>query len=159
MSAAFANFAAAVYPAFNRSRLNAPETMMLGYRVSGAGTEETMLAKLFSGILYNGQAGLIDLNLNQQQKVLDAGAFLSEWKEYTVITFAADPREGQTLEECEQLLLAEIEKVKRGEFDEWLLKAVINDYKLSRIKSFESNSSRASAFVNTFVKGIDWGDC
>ncbi|HRF76238.1 MAG TPA: insulinase family protein [Chitinophagales bacterium] len=133
------------------------ETMMLGYRVSGAGTEETMLAKLFTGILYNGQAGLIDLDLNQQQKVLDAGAFLSEWKEYTVITFAADPREGQSLEECEQLLLAEIEKVKRGEFDEWLLKAVINDYKLSRIKSFESNSSRASAFVNTFVKGIDWG--
>lgn len=134
------------------------ETMMMGYRLPGANTKESTMAKLVTGILYNAQAGLIDLDLNQQQKVLDAGAYSTEWKEYSVLTLSADPRDGQTLEECEQLLLAEIEKLKRGEFDEWLIKAVVNDYELSRTKSFESNTGRASAFVNTFVKGVDWGN-
>ena len=133
------------------------ETMMMGYRLPGANTKESTIAKLLNGILFNQQAGLIDLNLNQQQKVLDAGSYVTEWKEYTVLTLSADPRDGQTLEECEQLLLAEIEKIKRGEFDEWLIKAVVNDFRLSRTKSFESNSGRASAFVNTFVKSVDWG--
>ncbi|MFI5172862.1 MAG: M16 family metallopeptidase [Chitinophagales bacterium] len=133
------------------------ETMMMGYRLPGANTKETTIAKLIAGILSNGQAGLIDLDLNQEQKVLDAGVFNSEWKEYDVFTLSADPREGQSLEDCEKLLMAEIEKLKKGEFDEWLIKAVVNDYRLSRTKTFESNQGRASAFVNTFVKGVDWG--
>jgi predicted Zn-dependent peptidase len=132
------------------------ENMMMGYRLPGANTRDITLAKLVSGILYNGQAGLIDLELNQQQKVLDAGAFASEWKEYGNLILSADPREGQTLEECEKLLLEEIEKLKMGEFEEWLLDAVINDYRLQRIKMFESNQGRASAFVNVFIKNIDW---
>jgi len=133
------------------------ETMMLGYRFPGAGSEESTLAKLVAAILYNQQAGLIDLDLNQEQKVLAAAAYISEWREYSVLTLAADPREGQTLQECETLLLAEIEKLKRGEFDEWLLDAVIKDFELARTKSFESNSGRASAFVNVFIKRMDWG--
>ena len=133
------------------------ESMTMGYRLPGANTKETTMAKLIAGILYNGQAGLIDLDLNQQQKVLDAAAFISEWKEYDVFTLSSDPREGQTLEDCEKLLLAEIDKLKNGEFDEWLIKAVVTDFRLSRTKSFESNSGRAGSFVNTFVKSIDWG--
>jgi len=133
------------------------ETMMMGYRMPGANTKDNTIAKLVAGILYNQQAGLIDLDLNQQQKVLDAGAYYSEWKEYGVLTLSADPREGQSLEECEQLLLAELNKLKKGEFDEWLIKAVVNDFKLSRTKSFESNAGRANAFVNVFIKNIEWG--
>ncbi len=131
--------------------------VQLGYRVPGANTEDNIIAKLIAGMLYNQQAGLLDLDLNQQQKVLDAAAYHTEWRDYSVLTLAADPRDGQTLEECEQLLQAELEKIRKGEFDEWLMKAVINDYQLSRTKSFESNSGRAGAFVNTFIRGIDWG--
>lgn len=132
-------------------------SMEMGYRLPGANTKESTIAKLVAGMLFNQQAGLIDLDLNQQQKVLDAAAYYTEWKEYGVFTLAADPRDGQSLEDCEKLLLEEIDKLRKGEFDDWMIKAVVNDNRLSRIKSFESNNGRASAFVSAFVKGIDWG--
>ena len=132
-------------------------TLMMGWKFPGANTQEALIGELVAGMLFNGQAGLIDLDLNQQQKVLYARASYTEWRDYSVLNMVADPREGQTLEECEQLLLAQVEKLRKGEFDDWLIKAVVNDYKLSRTKSFESNSGRANAFVNAFIRGIDWG--
>lgn len=42
--------------------------MMMGFRMPGANTKDNTIAKLVAGILYNQQAGLIDLDLNQQQK-------------------------------------------------------------------------------------------
>ena len=132
-------------------------SLMMGWKFPGANTKEGMLGELVAGMLYNAQAGLIDLNLNQQQKVLSAQTYYTEWRDYSVLTMTASPRDGQTLEECEQLMLAQIEKLRKGEFDDWLINAVVNDYKLSRTRSFETNSGRASAFVSAFIRGIEWG--
>ncbi|HNA58207.1 MAG TPA: insulinase family protein, partial [Chitinophagales bacterium] len=55
--------------------------VQLGYRVPGANTEDNIIAKLIAGMLYNQQAGLLDLDLNQQQKVLDAAAYHTEWRD------------------------------------------------------------------------------
>src|ERR1035437_6674174 len=46
------------------------ENVMLGYRFAGANTKEADMLMLLSKILSNGKAGLLDLNLNQKQKVL-----------------------------------------------------------------------------------------
>lgn len=131
--------------------------MVMGWRVPGANTEESLLAELVAGMLYNQQAGLIDLNLLQQQKVLDAAAYYTEWRDYGVLNLMADPRDGQSLEECEQLLLQQVDKLRKGEFDDWLIRAVVNDYTLARTRSFESNQGRANAFVNAFILGVEWG--
>ena len=68
------------------------------------------------------------------------------------------PKEGQTLEEVRDLLLEQIEAIKRGEFEDWLIPAIINDLKLSEIRSYESNRQRAGAFVSAFIKGTPWKD-
>ena len=68
------------------------------------------------------------------------------------------PKEGQTLEEVKDLLLAEIEALKKSDFPDWLIPAIINDLKLRQIKRYESNWSRSSAFVNAFVKNLKWED-
>ncbi|MBC8048263.1 MAG: insulinase family protein, partial [Fimbriimonadaceae bacterium] len=132
------------------------ESLSMGYRLPGAKTSDITVAKLAAGILSNGQAGLIDLDLVQEQKVLYANAFTYELTDYGVFWLSADPREGQTLEDCETLLLQEMEKLKKGEFDEWLIDAVVNDKRLALTKSYENNGSRASAFVDCFIKGLDW---
>ncbi len=50
--------------------------VMLGWRLPGATTPRpTSGHRRF--VLYNGQAGLIDLDLNQQQKVLSAYGYAS----------------------------------------------------------------------------------
>ena len=61
-------------------------------------------------------------------------------------------------DELKDLLTAEVEKVKNGDFPDWLLPAIISDMKLSKIKVYESNSSRANEFVQSFIQRIEWKD-
>ena len=67
-------------------------------------------------VLSNSQAGLVDLNLNQQQKVLNASCFPYTLKDYSTHILYGTPKQGQSLDEVKDLLLAEVEKVKNGHF-------------------------------------------
>jgi DNA-binding protein YbaB len=42
------------------------------------------------------------------------------------------------LDEVRDLLISQIELLKKGEFPDWLIPAIINDLKLRRIKEYES---------------------
>jgi hypothetical protein len=64
-------------------------------------------------ILSNSSVGLLDLNLNQSQKVLSSSSSPIFMKDYSVHYFGGNPREGQSLEEVKNLILGQIEKVKR----------------------------------------------
>jgi predicted Zn-dependent peptidase len=107
-------------------------------------------------ILSNSQAGLIDLNLNQEQKVLQASCFPYVLKDYSTHILFGVPKQNQTLEQVKELLLQQIELVKNGDFPDWLIPAIINDLKLSKTKKLENNSSRADNFVKSFILDIDW---
>ena len=115
-----------------------------------------MKMQLIDMILDNGSAGLIDLNLVQAQKVLRAGCYPSVNHDYSWHQFYGEPREGQTLEEVRDLILAQIEHVKKGEFEDWILGAVLKDLKLNELRRFESNRGRANSFVNAFIMRDDW---
>ena len=134
------------------------EYLYMGYRFPGANTRESDLVTLVDMILANSAAGLLDLNLNQSQKVLSSGSFVIAMKDYSAHILTGNAREGQTLEEVKNLLLEQIEKVKKGDFPEWLTAAIINDMKLSEIKELESNRSRADNLVEAFVKNIPLHD-
>lgn len=134
------------------------ETMFIGFRFAGAGSTDADMITLVDKLLYNGTAGLIDLNLNQQQKVLAANSGAESLKDYSFHVLGGDPREGQSLEEVKNLLLSQLEILKKGEFNEEMLKAVITDLKLQQTKAFERNSARADAFVSSFILGRDWKD-
>ena len=134
------------------------ESVMLGYRFAGAGSKDADMIMLINKVLSNGKAGLIDLNLNQQQKVLDASAFDMEFKDYSAHIISGTAKEGQTLEQVKDLLLAQVEKIKNGDFPDWLLSAIITDMKLQKTKTFEYNSARADAFVGSFITGTKWED-
>ncbi len=131
------------------------ESVNLAFRFGGFNSTERKYVTLLDQILSNSQAGLIDLDLNQQQKVLRAGSYAQFLNDYGIHLFYGNPRQGQTLEEVKDLLLGEIEKVKKGEFDDWMLEAVINDFRLSEIRREESNMARAFSLVSGFTNGID----
>jgi len=109
-------------------------------------------------ILSNAKAGLIDLNLNQQQRVLNAGCSPMQLKDYSVHIFRGQPREGQSLEEVRDLLLEQINLVKQGKFDDNLLKAIYNDFEISQLRQYENNESRATAMVEAFIEGRNWAE-
>ena len=128
----------------------------IAFRSKGIGSKEEKYLTLIDMILSNSDAGLIDLNLNQKQKVQRAGSYTTFLNDYGMHQFYVNPKNGQTLEEATQLVLDQVEKVKKGEFDEWLIDAVINDLKLSQIKQFEDASNIAYEYVNAFVHFQDW---
>ena len=134
------------------------ENIMIGWKYPGAGTQEALVADVVSYILSNGSAGLIDLNLNQQQKVLGAQAMSYTRPDAGEFLIMADPKQGQTLDEVKDLVLAEIAKLRAGEFDETLLTGTINNMKLRQMRMLESNSDRADMFVQSFINGTDWAD-
>lgn len=134
------------------------ESVTFGYRFAGAGSKDADMITMCDMILSNGTAGLIDLNLNQSQKVLNAGCAPTIMKDYSIHQFRGQPRQGQSLEEVQSLILAEIENLKKGNFPDWLLQATITDLKLQRTKQYESNAARASEFVTAFVTFQDWKD-
>ena len=74
-------------------------------------------------VLSNSSAGLIDLNLNQSQKVIGGGCFPMVMKDYSIHGFYGSPKPGQSLEEVKDLLISQIEEVKLGNFPDWLVSA------------------------------------
>lgn len=132
-----------------------PEYMVMSFRLDGYNSPNRYKATIMDYILNNSKAGLIDLNLVKSQKVLEAGCGVDNMIDYSIHQFSATPREGQSLNELKNLLLKQIEKVKKGEFDDWLITASINDMKLSRMRSEEGNGI-AHQFVSTFTNKADW---
>ncbi len=134
------------------------ENMSITFRTGAIGSEEEKLVTLVDMLLANSQAGLFDLNLNQQQKVQRAGSFTIFFNDYGLHNMDGTPKAGQTLEEVKDLMLEQIEKIKKGEFEEWMLDAVVNDLKLSQTRQYESNTALATAYYNAFIHRQDWKD-
>lgn len=133
------------------------ENLALVYRFPGAGTRDAQLLEVTDLLLAYKTAGLIDLNLKKSQKVLDASSSPLILTDYSIHWFSGVPKQGQSLEEVRDLLLGEIARLKRGEFDEAALQAVIKNLKVDQIKQYESNSGRAFAMLDAFSLGQDWG--
>ena len=134
------------------------ENITIGWRTGSASSADADLGQIAASILYNGQAGLIDLDLQQTQKVLGAYSYNSTMSDYGYFVMYGRPKQGQTLEEVRDLLLVELAKLRNGEFDETLLKAAVDNYKLSLQQYLDSNNGRADVFVETFINGINWED-
>ena len=132
------------------------ETIWLGWRFDEAKSLQSDTLQVIESMLSNGTAGLIDLDINQQMKMLEAWGGAMASMDYSMFLLAGTPREGQTLDEVRALLLAEIEKLKKGEFSDDLLPSVINNLKLQYYNALENNRSRANMFVQSFVNGTPW---
>ncbi len=132
------------------------EYLQLSWRFEGANSNDAAYYHLLKGVLFNTKAGLIDLNLINKQELLDAYAYFSEHEDYSLFMMYGKPREGQSLEEIERLLLAQVELLKEGKFPDWMLDAVIRDYKYRDMKSLESNKARVDALTHAFTVGLDW---
>ena len=137
---------------------NDAEFAFLSWRYPGSKFPESEISDIVSMVLYNGMAGLIDLDVNQQQKMLGAFAENYTRTDHGEFILEGMPQEGQSLDEVREVLLAEVAKLRNGEFDESLVKAAISNYKLADMRQLERNNSRVSRFVESFISLHDWKD-
>ena len=134
------------------------ERLYVGFRLNGAKSKDAKILSMVDMILSNTTAGLIDINLNQTQEIIGGGCFPYVLKDYSIHGFYGSPRKGQTLEEVKDLLLSQIDELKSGNFPDWLMDAIISDFKLNLIKKYETNTGRANEFVEAFILDIPWED-
>ena len=134
------------------------ETVAIAWPVGGARSEDALIGEILSAVLSNGSCGVIDTNLLQSQKVLDAGGYVEYLADAGIALVAGEPKQGQKLEEVRDLLLAEVEKVRNGEFDEELLKSIIANYRKSEMSQLENNFALAYRMEAAFINGLDWAD-
>jgi predicted Zn-dependent peptidase len=133
-----------------------PESMSMIWRTDGEGSKDVDMLDLINGILNNGKAGLMDLNLNQAQKVINASSYVYPMKDYGIFALNANPKQNQKLEDLEPILYSQLELIKKGDFPEWLMQAVITDMKYDKTKQLESNDARAGEMLDAFVNDIKW---
>ena len=135
------------------------EFVMVAWRTPGEKDfQRSEVGDLVSSILSNGKAGIADLDLIQAQKVNSFFGFNYSRPDYGEFLLFGYPRAGQTLEEVRELMLAEIAKLRSGDFDDELIQATINNYKLSKMRQLERNGNRAMAYVNSFINEHNWKD-
>lgn len=130
--------------------------LLLAFRTAPRNHPDYHALRLMDMILDNSVAGLINLNLVEKQQVRAAGCFPQNYNDHGVQFFYGIPKEGQTPEETEKLILAEIEKLKQGQFEDWILPAVINDFKKKEKEDRESNAKRVEMMRDTFLSFVEW---
>jgi predicted Zn-dependent peptidase len=136
-----------------------PDNIALAWRTPGVNNyRDFVLADLVSSILFNTKAGLIDLNLNKQQKVLRASAGTSGYKDYGFITLRATPKAGQTLDDVKGLLFEQLDMLKKGSFDESLIAATVANQKKDLLEGLKDNGTVANYIMDEYIKsaGKNW---
>ena len=134
------------------------ETYFAGWLTGSATSADALMLELAASVLSNGNSGIIDQNIMQTQKALYAAASADQLSDAGFLMLFGMPKSGQTLEQVEALLLEQVEALKRGEFDESILNAIIANYKRHLMESYESNFDRCYAMALSFINGNDWAD-
>ncbi|MCL2726869.1 MAG: insulinase family protein [Bacteroidales bacterium] len=132
--------------------------VMIGFRLPGANSKEAAIMELIDYMLSNGRAGLIDNNLVLKQKVLRGGSGMDQMADYSIFQLYGTPKVGQTLEEVKELLLSQVDLIRKGEFDDELLTSVINNFKLTQYYQQEGYQYAAYMMLFAFIGEYDWKD-
>jgi predicted Zn-dependent peptidase len=132
------------------------EYASMSFRFDGIKSDQRKYVEMIDMILSNRQAGIIDIDLVLDQKVLGASCSPNFENDYGFHRFTVYPKQGQSLEEGIELLKGTIEKVKKGDFEDWLMEAVIKDLKLNKIRGYESNGARVNEMQNLFIHNLNW---
>lgn len=132
------------------------EFALLAFRTASRNHPDADALKLLDMILDNATAGLINLNLNQKQRVRRAGSYPSLYNDHGAQYLWGIPKKGQTLEELEQLLLDQLEIVRSGGFEDWILPAIVTDFKKNEKREMESDNARVRRMRNSFLSHQEW---
>ena len=132
------------------------EQVWIAWRAKQANSLQADTLELMEDVLSNGRAGLFDLDLNQTMKVQRANGGTELMRDHGGFLLMGTPKQGQSLDEVKTLMMAEIDKLKKGDFPDNLLPSIINNMKRSHYQLLESNQGRADMFVDAFINEVDW---
>lgn len=132
------------------------EYVLLAFRTARFKHRDFEPLVLFDMLLGNSAISLINLDLVLPQKIRSAGSYAQIYNDYGVQFLWGVPKEGQSLEEVEALLLVEVERLKKGEFDQSAINDIVTNINIEHKRDLESNDLRVSEMRDSFVSFVTW---
>lgn len=129
----------------------------LGFKTFGNNHPDASALEICNGLLSNrAQTGYLD-KLQMDGKVLGAAVMNMTYNDDGANMMYVVPKlVGQSFEEAEALLLAEVEKIKKGEFSDTLLENIKQSIAITRKQELENEQNRCMTLVYLFCQGSSW---
>jgi len=132
--------------------------LRIGYRIERT-PKNVALVTLVSRLLKDSGYGLLEQNLMRTQKLLSAGCFPRSGREYILFLLDGTPRSGQSLDEVSAHLLEEIEKLRKGDYEDWRIAAVAENCRVTNAEIREGdNMNLAWEFAELFINNEPYSD-
>jgi len=131
-----------------------PEFVSVAFRLPGAAHKDIPAIRMCDMILANSTAGLIDLNLAQTQKVRGPYSTVRMMTDFSIEQLGGSPMPGESLEDVVKHLLAQIELLKKGTFDDKLMRSIILEVRIAQMQSEMGNEGRAYRILQAFSHGM-----
>lgn len=141
---------------FVEAKLSPIKLAFLGYRTVPQGDKDENKLDIFHALLSNSNStGLLD-KLTIDSKIMAAQIIPMLNFDYGATVILVIPKIiGQSLEEAEELVLAEIEKIKSGDITDEQIEAIKNQLYIEKTLSLEDLESRTYNFATAFALGED----
>ena len=129
---------------------------LLGFRTPQNGHEDEIAMEVYNGILSNeNSTGLLD-KLILDNKMMAVEIFQATYNDYGSTIILIVPKIiGQKLETAETLVLAQLDSLRNGNFDDWMVDAIKTELYKGFQLSFESNEYKAEIFASAFGQNRD----
>lgn len=124
------------------------------YRFKGANSDEALKVKLIDRLMMNGQAGIFDLNIVKSQKAGSIRIHPEYMYEHSVHIIDAIPKQGQSLKDLKNVIITEIDRLRTGNFPDWLLNAAVNDLKQQFMQNIVPNRGKANFLFKSWTFDI-----
>ena len=132
------------------------EALRLGWLTVPAGHADEAALDVAGLLLSNGSTGLLDVALNQAERVRRADAWASFSRQAGSFVLTATARDGQAVDDLEALLLEQVARLSAGDFDPAQLAELVRNEEVARKRRLHTNRGRAGAVAQAFVLGQDW---
>lgn len=139
---------------FHEARLTPVKLGLVGFRTVTSEHPDYIPLEVAMSVLNNrNQTGLLD-KLTLDGEILAAQAFSMPYNDHGAAVILMVPKiVGQKLPAAEELILNEIKKLAKGDFEEWMVDAVKLRLYLDFQRSIENIENRAILFAGAFTSG------
>lgn len=134
----------------------AEEKVMISWPTVPTGHRDKDALRVMDMLMDNTNTGIINITLNQAQKVKNAGCSPSFQNDAGDWTLYGIPKKDQTLEQVEELLMGTIKQLKEGHFTRADIQAIITNWEVGDKAALESNGSRVQSMAFSYLTYREW---
>lgn len=127
---------------------------VLGFRTPANGSEDAFAFEIMELFLSNYEGtGYLD-QLSEQGKLMESLSMTMAYNDYSSTMIVYIPKiVGQNFDDARALTLAQLDKLKKGEFTDEFFEAILLNKKKDLALEEEKNSSRAMQMITAFMEG------